>query len=70
MKQQSKSTVLVLANAVTLATGIVGQLAGSQIAGTIGGNQATKEALNDLVASHIQNRLGFEANFIREDGPK
>ena len=65
MKQQSKETVAVLANATALATGIVGQLAGSQIAGTIAGVAATNEALTDLVASHIQNRLTFEANFQR-----
>lgn len=66
MKPQSKTTVLVLANAITLTTGIVGQLAGSQIANTIGGNKATNDALSSLVASYIQNRLNVEANFKRE----
>jgi hypothetical protein len=57
MKQQSKETVLVLANATTLVTGVVGKLAGGQIAGTIGGAKATNEALTDLVGSHIQTTL-------------
>jgi hypothetical protein len=67
MKHQSKESVLVLANAVTVVTGVIGQLAGSQVAGTLGGNPATQEALTDLVASHVQKRLGYEANFLRKD---
>ncbi len=66
MKSQSKVTVLVLANAITLTSGIVGQLTGSQIANTINGNKATNDALNALVASTIQNRLNVTANFKRE----
>lgn len=64
MKQQSKESVLVLANANTLITGVVGHLAGNQIAGTIGGSQATNTALTDLVASHVQKRLNDESNFL------
>lgn len=62
MKQQSKESVLVTANAVALTTGVIGQLAGSQVAGTIGGSPATQEALTDLVASHIQKRLNWGPN--------
>lgn len=62
MKPQSKQTVIVLANAVTLTTGIVGQLAGKQVAGTIDGNKATNEALSGLVASYIQNRLNGQSS--------
>ena len=67
MKQQSKESVHVVANAVTLVTGIVGNLAGSQVASTIGGNAATQEALSDLVVSHVQKRLGFQAVFLPKE---
>lgn len=62
MKQASKESVIVLANAVAMTTGIVGQLAGSQVAGTIGGTPATQEALTDLVTSHLQKRLSWGPN--------
>lgn len=66
MKQQSKQSVLVMANAVTLVTGVVGQLAGNQIAGTIGGSKVSNEALTDLVGSHVQSRLNRESNFLKK----
>lgn len=61
MQQQSKETVLVLANAITAAVGIVGNLAGGTIGNTLAGTPVTKTALTDLVASHIHNRLNFTA---------
>lgn len=64
MKQQSKETVLVLANAITLVTGIVSHLSGSQIANTLSGSRVTQSAMSDLVASHLQKRLGYAAPFL------
>ncbi len=60
MKQQSKETVLTLANANALVVGIVGNVAGTEVASTLNGNPVTKQALTDLVDSHMRARLNFE----------
>lgn len=60
MKQQSKETVLVLANAVTLAAGVVNQLAGDQVGATVAGSQVTQESLVDLIGSHVQSTLAHQ----------
>lgn len=57
MKSQSQDTVLALANAIELVTGTVHELLGDQIAATINGQQATRAALANLVASRIQSRF-------------
>lgn len=57
MKSQSQDTVLSLANAIELVTGVVHELLGDQIAATVNGQQATRAALANLVASRIQARF-------------
>lgn len=61
MKQQSKQTVLALANATTLASGIVGQLMGSRLTNTLGGSPATQKALSELISTHLQKKIGARA---------
>lgn len=57
MKQASRITVSALANAISLATGIVHEIDGRKDSLTINGNKATREAVSRLVASRIQSNL-------------
>lgn len=57
MHQRSKETVLALANATALATGIVHSLAGTDVSRTLNGNTATRKVLAAMVASRIHARF-------------
>lgn len=53
MQQRSRDTVLSLANANALATGIVHQISGTQVANTLNGAKASRVLLANLIASRI-----------------
>lgn len=57
MKPQSKKSVTALANAIEVATGVVHEIAGKEVAGTLHGERVTRAALATNVASHLQRRL-------------
>ena len=57
MKTQAKRTVITLANAIELATGVVHEIVGDNVAKTLGGAKATRQQLADYVGSRIQARL-------------
>ena len=57
MKPKSKDTVLALANAIELATGVVHEVSGQEVGTTINGQKATRDALARLCASRIQARF-------------
>jgi hypothetical protein len=57
MKTNSKRTVMSVANAIEVATGVIHQIAGDEVAKTLGGQKATRQALGDLIASRVQARF-------------
>ena len=57
MKPKSKRTVVALGNAIELATGVVHEVAGHEVAKTLNGSRATRSALADHVASRINAKL-------------
>lgn len=62
MKPKSETTVQTLANAITLATAAVHEIAGSEVGGTINGTPITIDALGQLIASRIQARYAKPSN--------
>lgn len=53
MHIQSKQTVLTIANATALATAIVHDISGNEVANTLNGVTVNKTALADLIGSRI-----------------
>jgi hypothetical protein len=53
MLLQSKTTVSVLANGAALATGIVKEISGSEVANTLNGSGLSRAALSSLICSRI-----------------
>jgi hypothetical protein len=53
MLKQSKSTVLTIANATALASSIVHEIAGNEVANTLNGKPVNKSALADLIGSRV-----------------
>ena len=53
MQPQSQSTVMTLANAVVLTTGIVKEISGTEVANTLNGSRLSRAALASLVCSRI-----------------
>ena len=50
---QSKSTVLAIANATALASGVVLELSGTEVASTLNGSPLSRQALNSLIGSRV-----------------
>ena len=57
MKQRSKDTVLALANATAVATGIVHHISGKGVADTLNGSKVSRSVLAGLIASRIHARF-------------
>lgn len=57
MHPRSKDSVLALANATALATGVVHQVSGGEVSKTLGGHKATRKVLADLVSSRIHAKF-------------
>ena len=57
MHQNSKETVLTLANATALAACVVHSLVGTNVSTTINGNVASRSVLASMVASRIHARF-------------
>ena len=57
MHSRSQETVLALANATAVATGIVHSLVGTDVSKTINGNTATRKVLAAMVASRIHAKF-------------
>jgi len=53
MLTQSKQTVQTLANGIALATAIVNQIAGNEVANTLDGVPVNTTALEDLIGSRL-----------------
>lgn len=53
MLPQSKQTVQTIANATALATAVVNQIAGNEVANTLNGSPVNKAALDELIGSRI-----------------
>lgn len=53
MLKQSEKTVLTLANAIALATSIVHQVSGNEVANTLNGAIVNKAAMGELIASRV-----------------
>ena len=53
MLTQSKQTVHTIANATALATAIVHEIAGNEIANTLNGATLNKNAMDELIGSRI-----------------
>lgn len=53
MHKRSKDTVHAIANANALATGIVHQISGNEVAKTLNGQQTTRSVLANLIGSRI-----------------
>ena len=57
MQPKSEKTVTTLANAIVLATAIISEVAGNEVADTINGSVVSRAAVDDMVASYFANRL-------------
>ena len=64
MHIKSKQTVLALANAITLATGVIHRISGNQVSANLNGQRATRQVLANLIARRIN------ANFSKHTGKK
>jgi hypothetical protein len=53
MHIKSEKTVITLANAITLASAILSEVAGNEVSDTLEGEVVKKAAMHDLVASHM-----------------
>lgn len=53
MLTQSKQTVQTIANGIALATAVVQQMAGNEVANTLNGVQVNKPVLDELIGSRI-----------------
>jgi hypothetical protein len=57
MKLKSKDTVMALANTIELGACVVRELAGKDVADSIGSNKASVDALARLISARIQARF-------------
>jgi hypothetical protein len=57
MQTRSKETVLSVANAIALATGVVHELVGKNVSDTINNNAATRTVLASMMASRIHSNF-------------
>ncbi len=57
MLTQSKQTVLTIANATALASSIVHEIAGNEVANTLSGAPSNKAAMDDLIGSRIHSQF-------------
>ncbi|MDD2879803.1 MAG: hypothetical protein PHQ58_05155 [Rhodoferax sp.] len=63
MLKQSEKTVLTLANAISLATNIVHQVSGNEVANTLNGSVVNKAAMGELIASRVHSNF---SNFTKQ----
>lgn len=57
MKTASKTTILVLANAIELSTAIISNVMGKEIGNTLNNSVVNRSTLNKIVASKITNKF-------------
>lgn len=62
MQIKSKKSVIALANAITLATGVLHRISGKEVSANLSGQRASREVLAGLIASRIN------ANFSKHTG--
>ena len=62
MMIQSRSTVVTLANAISLSTGIVKEISGTEVANTLNGSRLSRAALSDLISSRIHANFSNYTN--------
>lgn len=62
MLKQSEKTVLTIANAVALATAVVHQISGNEVANTLNGTVVNKAAMGELIASRVHANFSHYTN--------
>ena len=57
MHVKSKKTTLALANAIEVATGVIHEVAGDQVAKTLNGQRVTRAGIAHMVAAGLHSHL-------------
>lgn len=60
---QSERTVLTLSNAIALASSIIQEVAGHEVADTLNGSVVSKDTLDNMIASQINKNF---SNYTRQ----